>query len=164
MRWFEKWMRTHAQFRARISHPHILLITTEMHLKFNTHANLHRTNWGPSKAYSVSLWSVSSEGHRRSWCYVSFIPVTTGSTTVTLVGPFQQPIFFLFLSTLFPFCLPRTTGICPGSSQPSVHGSTLTPSFHLSLGICPFSCHSKFFIPKMKQTPIRRPLSFVSEK
>lgn len=154
----------HAQFRARISHHNILLIVTEMHLKFNTHPNLCRTHSGPSKAYSVSLWSFPSQGHRRSWCHISFIPAATGSATVTALGSFQQPVFFLFPSTLFPFCLPRTTGICPGSSQPSVHGSTLTSSFHLSLGICPFSCRSKFFITKMKQTPIRSPLSFVPEK
>lgn len=89
--------------------------------------------------------------------HYSFI---SGMLQTALNKPLNR-VVLLFPSTLFPFCLPRTTGIRPGSSLPSVHG---TPSFHLSLGICPFSCHSKFFIPKMKQTPIKSPLSLVPEK
>lgn len=68
----------------------------------------------------------------------------------------------IFPSSSVPFSLsvcPEPTDICPGSSQPSVHGSTPTPSFQLGLGICPFPCHSKLFLPKIKQTPIRSLLS-----
>lgn len=45
----------HTQFRARISYLNILLIVAEIHLKFNTHPNLCRTNSGPCKANFVSL-------------------------------------------------------------------------------------------------------------
>lgn len=115
MRWFEKWMRMHTQFRARISYHNILLIVAEMHLKFNTHPSLCRTNSGPSKENSVSLWWFSSflRDHRRSWCLTSFIPVTTGSTTVLSAGCFKQPLTNpsteYFCSSPAPF----SPSVCP---------------------------------------------------
>lgn len=159
----------HTQFRARISYHNILLIVAEMHLKFNTHPSLCRTNSGPSKENCLSLVILFFPEGPQEILMSDFIYPSNYRQHFSFISRMLQTapnkplnrVFLLFPSTLFPFCLPRTTGIRPGSSQPSVHG---TPSFHLSLGICPFSCHSKFFIPKMKQTPIKSPLSLVPEK
>lgn len=94
-----------AQFRARISYHNILLIITEMHLKFNTHPNLCKTNSGPSKTYSCLSLVILFLGTQEIWCLIPFIPITTGSTTVQ-----QDPSTSLyFYSCPAPFSL----SVCP---------------------------------------------------